>query len=160
MNPTQISSNSDKVVYDRFELDFKRACLEMKLVPEDEIPDTKPVFEPKNSISCSQMSHLYLLLGFIQPDGRDVDRTALASLWKVVGGDESGKELVRLQSVKVIMCAVQNFHIDWLIDDVRDDESFTVNPRKIGRFDGQKLYLRSEEITWLSRHYINLYKNR
>jgi hypothetical protein len=28
------------------------------------------------------------------------------------------------------MCAIQNFHIDWLIDDQRDD---TVNPLKIGR---------------------------
>ena len=52
------------------------------------------------------MSHLYLLLGFVQANGRDVDRAALANLWKLVGGDEHGKELVPLQSVKVVMCAV------------------------------------------------------
>jgi len=39
----------------------------------------------------------------------------------LAGGDEHGQDSVPLQRVKVIMCAIQNFHIDWLIDDQRED---------------------------------------
>ena len=55
------------------------------------------------------------------------------------------------------MCAIQNFHIDWLIDDQRDD---VVDPSKIGRIQDKQFLLKSEEITYLTKKYIKLYKNR
>ena len=42
-------------------------------------------------------------------------------MWLMVGGDDAGSAEVPLQRVKVILCSIQNFHIDWLIDDQRDD---------------------------------------
>ena len=57
------------------------------------------------------------------------------------------------------MCAIQNFHIDWLIDDQRE-EQLRVNPKKIGREEGDRLFLKSEEITYLTKKYITLYQNR
>ena len=57
------------------------------------------------------------------------------------------------------MCAIQNFHIDWIIDPEREDFS-RVTPAKIGRIDGNNLFLKSDEITYLTKKYVDLYKNR
>jgi hypothetical protein len=57
------------------------------------------------------------------------------------------------------MCAIQNFHIDWIIDPLRED--FTrVTPARIGRLDGNNMFLKSDEITYLTKKYVDLYKNR
>ena len=56
------------------------------------------------------------------------------------------------------MCAVQNFHIDWLIDSEREEEKF--DAKNIGRRDAHRLYLRSDEITHISRKFLSLYQNR
>ena len=77
----------------------------------------------------------------------------------MIGGDDAGQIEVPLQRVKVIMCSIQNFHIDWLIDDEREDQG-KVNPRQIGRFEGNRMYMRSEEITYLTKKYLFLYQNR
>ena len=83
----------------------------------------------------------------------------MVQLWTLAGGDEHGQDTVPLQRVKVIMCAIQNFHIDWLIDDQREDLE-RVNPKDIGRQEGDRLYLKSEEITYLTKKYVALYQNR
>jgi len=46
----------------------------------------------------------------------------LANIWKSIGGDQSGQGTVPLKRVKVFMCGIQNFHIDWVIDHERDDQ--------------------------------------
>jgi hypothetical protein len=55
------------------------------------------------------------------------------------------------------MCAIQNFHIDWIIDNARDEE-LNEGIGRIGE-DGN-LYLTSSEITSITKKYVRLYKNR
>mmetsp|Transcript_8563 Transcript_8563/g.13225 ORF Transcript_8563/g.13225 Transcript_8563/m.13225 type:complete len:80 (+) Transcript_8563:1523-1762(+) len=57
-----------------------------------------------------------------------------------------------------MMCAIQNFHIDWLIDHEREEEPF--NPAAVGRFEEGFMFLNSEEISHLTKKNIILYKNR
>ena len=56
------------------------------------------------------------------------------------------------------MCAIQNFHIDWIIDPYRD-EFVKVDPSNIGRIEENNLYLKSEEISYITKKYVDLYKN-
>lgn len=58
-----------------------------------------------------------------------------------------------------MMCAIQNFHIDWIIDPQREEFS-RVSPNEIGRVEDQNLFLKSDEITYLTKKYVDLYKNR
>lgn len=56
------------------------------------------------------------------------------------------------------MCAIQNFHIDWIIDHERDEAES--KPGQIGRIDGPNLFLKSDEITLITKRMLPLYKNR
>ena len=105
------------------------------------------------------MSQLFLNLGFVRPDGRENEQIQLANIWKTLGGDSHGKELLPLQRAKVFICAIQNFHIDWIIDPFRD-EFLKVDHNNIGRIDDNNLYLKSEEISYITKKYVDLYKNR
>lgn len=61
-----------------------------------------------------------------------------------------------LQHAKVYMCAIQNFHIDWIIDMEREEEF-----EGFGRVgDDGNLYLTSNEITAVTKKFVRLYKNR
>ena len=115
----QISSKSDKVMYDRFDQDFVRICQQMELV--DDTDSEVNTNDLDIQISCAQMSQLFQNLGFVKPDGRESEQVQLATIWKQIGGDPHGKEFLPLQRAKVIMCAIQNFHIDWIIDPLRED---------------------------------------
>lgn len=55
------------------------------------------------------------------------------------------------------MCCIQNFHIDWLIDTERED---AVDPHSLGRLDGEDLIFTPEEISYITKKYVLLYKNR
>jgi hypothetical protein len=57
------------------------------------------------------------------------------------------------------MCAILNFHIDWIID-LEREETPGVNPNRIGRMYDKTLLLKSEEITYITKKYVILYKNR
>jgi hypothetical protein len=57
------------------------------------------------------------------------------------------------------MCAILNFHIDWIIDLEREEEP-GVNPLSIGRISDKSLLLKSEEISYITKKYVKLYKNR
>ena len=59
-------------------------------------------------------------MGFVRPDGSETEQNMLGNIWHYAGGDELGQEKIPLQRIKVIMCAIQNFHIDWIIDHDRD----------------------------------------
>ena len=72
-------------------------------------------------IDCPKMSWLFLTMGFVKSNGSDEDQALLANIWRQIGGDEDGKSTVSLQFVKVFMCAILNFHIDWIIDLERED---------------------------------------
>jgi hypothetical protein len=63
---------------------------------------------------------------------------------------------VHLQHIKVYMCAIQNFHIDWIIDTERDDDNQGIG--RVGE-DGN-LYLTSNEITFITKKYIRFYTQR
>ena len=91
------------------------------------------------------MSMLFLNLGFIRPDGRDSEQVLLANIWKSVGGDIYGKELIPLQRVKAIMCSIQNFHIDWIMDNQRED-FVRVDQNNLGRIEDGNIYFMTEEI--------------
>lgn len=148
-NTAQISSNSDKVIYDRFDADFTQKCAEID-IPEDELETVE--------VSCPVMSQLFLNMGFVRPDGSEAEQNMLGNIWHLAGGDELGQEKIPLQRIKVVMCAIQNFHIDWIIDHDRDGEE--KNHGQIGRIDGPNLFLKSDEITLLTKRMLPLYKNR
>ena len=71
-------------------------------------------------------------MGFVKSNGSDDDQALLANIWRQIGGDVNGKSNVPLQFVKVFMCAILNFHIDWIIDIEREDNP-GVNLNQIGR---------------------------
>lgn len=78
-------------------------------------------------IDCAKMSWLFLNMGFVKANSSNIEQAQVASIWRHMGGDEEGKSSVPLQYVKVFMCAILNFHIDWIIDIEREDEP-GVNP--------------------------------
>ena len=57
------------------------------------------------------------------------------------------------------MCAIQNFHIDWIIDQERPEIEHA-DPNDFGRLEGNNLFLKSEEITYLTKKNVILYRNR
>jgi hypothetical protein len=152
-NTTQISAASDKFIYEKFDDDFTQECINLGYYQsESDQPDEK-------MIDCLKMSWLFLNMGFVIANGSDEDQALLANVWRQIGGDEDGKSVVPLQFVKVFMCAILNFHIDWIIDLEREDQS-GVNPNKIGRIVDKTLLLKSEEITYITKKYVVLYKHR
>lgn len=64
MPKVQINSLSDKMVHDRFDADFQKACFELDIVQHPEDADT---YKPNVRIGCAQMSQLFLKLGFVSP---------------------------------------------------------------------------------------------
>lgn len=64
MPKVQINSLSDKMVHDRFDADFQKACFELDIVQQPEDADT---YKPDVKIGCAQMSQLFLKLGFVSP---------------------------------------------------------------------------------------------
>jgi len=59
------------------------------------------------------------------------------------------------------MCAIQNFHLDWLIDLERQDDDQGVDVSNFGRIsESNDLLLKSDEITHLTQKYNVLQKNR
>lgn len=64
-----------------------------------------------------------------------------------------------LHNSKVIMCSIQNFHIDWMIDSERNYKN--APPKgKIGRFDEEIILLTPLEISKLTKKYVIMYRNR
>jgi hypothetical protein len=60
----QINSLSDKMVHDRFDADFQKACYELEIV---QVPEDADQYKPEVKIGCAQMSQLFLKLGFVSP---------------------------------------------------------------------------------------------
>ena len=56
------------------------------------------------------------------------------------------------------MCAIQNYHIDWMVDPEREDDR--VNTHAIGRISQEELLLTPAEISYMTKKFVNLYKNR
>ena len=67
----QISSKSDKVMYDRFDADFVAACQDLDLIQDDASDLNTNDMDIK--ISCAQMSQLFLNMGFVRSDGREAE---------------------------------------------------------------------------------------
>ena len=85
----QISGKSDKVMYDRFDLDFQNVAQDLGLGDGYEA-------DQDIKITLGKMSQLFLSLGFIKPDSNEQDQAQLATIWKIVGGDREGQEEVFL----------------------------------------------------------------
>lgn len=75
-----------------------------------------------------------------------------------MGGDAEGVEKVALQRVRVAMCAIQNFHIDWMVDTQATEGERM--PNKVGRFLDHNWLLSPAEITNFAVKFSILYKNR
>lgn len=60
----------------------------------------------EGTISCPQMSQLFLSLGFVTLKGGEQEQILLAQIWKIVGGDNEGSSFVLLKNVKIIMCCI------------------------------------------------------
>ena len=120
----QINAKSDKVIYERFDQEFSRACKQIGVLPEN----AKDEELEHENVNISVMSSLLGNLGFIENNGiNEKDQAHIASIWKTLGGEQDRVNKVPLQHVKVVMCAIQNFHIDWILDPEREDET-GVNP--------------------------------
>ena len=76
----------------------------------------------------------------------------LANIWRCIGGDIEGNKMVKLHHCKAIMCCIQNFHIDWIIDNERSPGP--VNPSHLGRFEDDKLFFSAEEISYITKKFI------
>jgi hypothetical protein len=57
------------------------------------------------------------------------------------------------------MCCIQNFHLDFIIDNQRE-EIEEVNPACLGRVEDEDIYYTTAEISHISQKYVLLYKNR
>ena len=147
-NQPFINQKSEKVMFERFDKDFERACQQLNFTDDDF----------KHGISCGQMSHLFLSLGFVKPNGLEQEQIMLANIWKCAGGDAEGQNKIKIHNCKVIMCCIQNFHIDWIIDPLRENEP--VLPNQLGRFDDDTIYFTPDEISHITKKYVLLYKNR
>lgn len=150
-NKAYINSKSDKVLYDKFCKDFNNVCYNNDINPNNE----------QTKITCTQMSGLFLQLGFARVHSSDNEQLFLAQIWKIIGGHPDGDGEVYLHNAKVIMCSIQNFHIDWMIDNERDETDSNASPsRKIGRFENGYLMLTPDEISRITKKYISMYRNR
>jgi hypothetical protein len=109
-------------------------------------------------VSCAQMSNMFLTLGFVQPASSDQEQLLLANIWKLVGGNPDGNGEVLMWNIKVVMCCIMNFHIDWLIDLEREDVKTTY--KNIGRFDNGHIFFTPNEISILTKKFVVMYKNR
>ena len=78
----------------------------------------------------------------------------ISSIWRIVSNK---KQTAKISNVKALMCAIQNFHVDWYVN----NETVALNPKKVGTFNknGDILFT-SIEITHLTKKFLQLYKNR
>lgn len=65
-----------------------------------------------------------------------------------------------LHFIKTIMCCIQNFHIDWIIDYQREESESGVKAGNIGRIEKDNIYFTPDEISYLTKKYVLLYRNR
>ena len=106
------------------------------------------------------MSKIFLHLGFARANGLESEQRLVGSIWKTIGGDAHGQGKVPLKRVKSMLCALQNFHIDWIMDYDREEGKYTA-PSQLGRIDHDgNFVLLSDEITKISQKYVPLYQNR
>lgn len=95
-NQPFINQKSEKVMFERFDKDFERSCTHLGFSTD----------ENQNGITCGQMSHLFLSLGFVKPNGLESEQIMLANIWKCAGGDAEGQNKIKIQHCKVIMCCI------------------------------------------------------
>lgn len=91
------------------------------------------------------MTQLSLNLGFVKTC-TEHEQTLLAQIWRILGGDEDGEGKVMLHFIKTIMCCIQNFHIDWIIDYMREESESGVKASNIGRIEKDNIYFTPDEI--------------
>ena len=72
------------------------------------------------------MAQLFIDVGYVNAGENSAqEQQTLANIWEMLGGRSDGEGFIFLHNVKVIMCAVLNFHIDWMIDYDRSDLNTT-----------------------------------
>ena len=71
-------------MFERFDKDFERVCSHLNFSDA----------ENQNGITCGQMSHLFLTLGFVKPKGLEQEQMLLANIWKCIGGDPEGQNKI------------------------------------------------------------------
>ena len=151
----QINQTSDKLIHDRFEVEFDEACKVLTHSPDG-------INLRNEQISCSSMSQLMLRLGFVSRSLHQEEQLALAEIWRRIGGDSEGQGTVPLGNLKNKLRAIQNFHHQEILDVEReqDPEVFKISKKAIGRHTQNGLLFTSDEIEQITRNYRFLYKNR
>lgn len=84
----------------------------------------------------------------------------LAQIWKLIGGNPDGEGEVPLHNAKVVMCAILNFHIDWMIDGEREENERSPVRGKIGRLENDILFVTPGEISKITKKFVIMYRNR
>jgi hypothetical protein len=111
---------------------------------------------------------LFSVLGFIsRNDASGVKDRMVSNIWRSLGGYDydargdrrNGLKRIPMQFCKIFMCCIQNFHLDFIIDTLRD-EIEEVNPACLGRVEGDDIFYTTSEISHISKKYALLYRNR
>lgn len=122
-----INPASDKVLHDRFDQDFNRACKDLGIVQERasdrDIHNT--------DIGCASMSQIFLKLGFVGQQTWESEQNQVAEIWSVVGGDQDAQGKIPLGNCKNFLRANQNFHHQDIMDPERQGPG--VDPNRLGR---------------------------
>ena len=100
------------------------------------------------------MSYLFENLGFLSENKNELEKQdkLVASIWRIV----SAKNHAKVNNIKAMMCAIQNFHVDWYLN----REDLPLDKKKIGKIVSNSIHFTSDEITHLTKKYLQLYKNR
>ena len=154
----QISSNSDKVLHDRYDNDFNYVCQQMGIIDS---PQEAEQHDPHLEVDCGQASQILLKLGFVQPIALETEQLMIADMWKtVLRGDPEGQGVIPLSNLKNVTRAIQNFHHQDIIDTDREEGLAQNEGKKIGRMTEDGLLFKSNEIEMLTRKYKDFFANR
>ena len=105
--------------------------------------------------SFEDMDALFNSLGFLSEAVIEEERQQkmIESIWRIVS---NGMKTAKVTNIKAMMCAIQNFHVDWYINN--SEEPFDKN--KVGTLISGEIGFTSIEITHLTKKFLQLYKNR
>mmetsp|Transcript_5313 Transcript_5313/g.8949 ORF Transcript_5313/g.8949 Transcript_5313/m.8949 type:complete len:152 (+) Transcript_5313:929-1384(+) len=100
----QINSASDKVINDKFDQDFKLTSVELGLIGANQAQNIDNL--NKFQVTCSQLSQIFLVMGFVSPVAQEEEQLMLADIWSQLGGDREGQGVVSLGSCKNFLRAI------------------------------------------------------
>lgn len=144
------------MLHDRFDADFNAACCDLGIADPSDFPQRAHSIR----ISCEQMARLFATLGFVGPSTAKGAESMLGDIWRHIGGDEDGQQLVPLVNCKNFQRAILNFHHQDIVDLEREEGETEAQTARLGRLTDSGLLFTPAEIEQVTRQYQALYQNR